>query len=259
MRPFVLAATCAALLASAPAFAQSSPGGSPAAANPASPSASPSTNALPSNTSPASCQPGQVLQANGQPCPSGGSSGSAQAPAVPSPGASPSTTAQAPSTPPPGTSPSTTAQAPATPSPGAPPSTTAQVPQEGTPAVQTAGNFIDKQSDNEYLASNLMGKTIQDTAGDKIGAVKDILFDDQGKMTAFVIGVGGFLGIGEKSIAVAVDVVKPSRDGKGDLMLTASLDKDAINAAPDFMTLDDQKARTPSNVAPPPANPPPNP
>jgi len=94
-----------------------------------------------------------------------------------------------------------------------------------------------------------MGKAVQNASGDKIGSVKDVLFDAQGKMSAVIVGVGGFLGIGEKSVGLAFDMVKPSRDANGNLILTASLDKDAVNSAPDFMTADDLKARGPSGGA----------
>jgi hypothetical protein len=94
-----------------------------------------------------------------------------------------------------------------------------------------------------------MGKSVQNSAGDKIGTVKDILFDDQGKMSAIIIGIGGFLGIGEKSVGISFDMIKPSKDANGNLILTASIDKDAQNSAPDFMTLEDLKARAPSSPA----------
>jgi hypothetical protein len=92
----------------------------------------------------------------------------------------------------------------------------------------------------------MMGKNVQNAAGEKIGTVKDILFDDQGNMTAVIIGFGGFLGIGEKSVGLPFEMVKQSKDANGNLVLTASLDKDAINAAPDFLTLEDARARAPS-------------
>ena len=114
-------------------------------------------------------------------------------------------------------------------------------------AVASATHFVDRQADNQYLASNLMGKGVQNSAGEKIGTVKDILFDEQGKMSAIIIGFGGFLGIGEKSIGIAFDMIKPSKDTNGNLVLIASLDKDAQNSAPDFLTLEDIKARAPSS------------
>ena len=96
-----------------------------------------------------------------------------------------------------------------------------------------------------------MGKSVQNSAGEKIGTVKDLLFDEQGKMTAVVIGFGGFLGIGEKTVAISFDMIKPSKDANGNLMLLAGLDKDAHNSAPDFLTIEDIKVRaTPSSPAP---------
>jgi hypothetical protein len=102
----------------------------------------------------------------------------------------------------------------------------------------------------------MMGKAVQNAAGERIGTVKDLLFDDQGKLHAVIIGFGGFLGIGEKSVGLPFEMVKSSRDANGNLILTASLDKDAINAAPDFMTLEDVKARAvPSSPTGAPARP----
>jgi sporulation protein YlmC with PRC-barrel domain len=115
--------------------------------------------------------------------------------------------------------------------------------------------FIDRQSDNQHLASNFMGKSVQNNAGEKIGTVKDILFDDKGSMTAIIIGFGGFLGIGEKSVGIPFEMVKTSKDANGNLIVVASLDKDAINAAPDFLTLEDVKARAPTAPGASPANP----
>jgi sporulation protein YlmC with PRC-barrel domain len=259
MKQLLLASACAALFASG-AFAQSTPDAQ-------SPSAS-----SPSLTAPSSiCPPGQVLQPNGQPCaasPSSSSSTTAQAPSAtpstsPSSSSSSTTIVQTPPSGPVTTPPSSTAQAPSS-SPSlsaSPPSSTAQAPSASTlpsaPSVtitaSSSQTFIDQQGDNQYLASNIMGKAVVNSAGDKIGSVKDILFDDQGKMTAVIIGVGGFLGIGEKSVAISFDMVKPSKDANGNLILTASLDKDAVNAAPSFMTLEDLKARAPSSNAPSPS------
>ena len=260
MKHLLLAGACALVLASAPAFAQSPPDPvSPGAASPASPSITSPSVTSPSSPSTSSgpCAAGQVLQANGQPC-SPSPSISAQGPASASPGSPPANTAQSNTI---TVTPPSTAQAPASPSLSITPApSTAQapsttvVPKSSTTITATASSgtrFIDRQSDNQLLASNLMGKSVQNSAGDKIGTVKDILFDDQGKMSAFIIGVGGFLGIGEKSVAISFDMIKPSKDKDGNMvLLAASLDKDAINSAPDFITLEDAKARAPSTATP---------
>jgi hypothetical protein len=55
------------------------------------------------------------------------------------------------------------------------------------------------------MASKLIGTTVISTNNESIGDVNDVIMDRQGKAMAVVIGVGGFLGIGEKDVAVAFD------------------------------------------------------
>ena len=62
-------------------------------------------------------------------------------------------------------------------------------------------------SANEYI-----GKTVYSPELDKIGKVKDVIFSENG-VKAVVLGLGGFLGIGEKRVAVAIDSIEPTRDG----------------------------------------------
>ncbi len=66
----------------------------------------------------------------------------------------------------------------------------------------TSGSFIAKQQTGQMLASSLIGTTVVSQGNETIGDVNDILFDRNGQVTAAVIGVGGFLGIGEKDVAV---------------------------------------------------------
>lgn len=50
--------------------------------------------------------------------------------------------------------------------------------------------------------------TVYDPKENKIGEIDDVILDKSGKVTAFVVGVGGFLGIGEKDVIVPFDAVK---------------------------------------------------
>lgn len=92
---------------------------------------------------------------------------------------------------PPTASPTTSA---GTSSGGMPPSTTS--------SSGTSGSFIARQEQGQMLASRLIGTTVVSQKNETIGDVNDILFDRNGQVTAAVIGVGGFLGIGEKDVAV---------------------------------------------------------
>ena len=59
-----------------------------------------------------------------------------------------------------------------------------------------------------WRASKLMGLDVYNEANEKLGDVNELILDKSGKVTAVVIGVGGFLGMGEHDIAVSMDKLK---------------------------------------------------
>jgi sporulation protein YlmC with PRC-barrel domain len=87
-----------------------------------------------------------------------------------------------------------------------------------------------------HLASNLMGESVYNGTGadaQNIGTVKDLVIAQNGMVESLVIGVGGFLGIGEKNVAVSYgDAEQAEQNGKRWLVVNAS--KDQLKALPDF-------------------------
>ena len=82
-------------------------------------------------------------------------------------------------------------------------------------------------------------QSVYDPAKDTIGTVDDVILDDSGRATGLIIGVGGFLGAGEKDIAVAFDAVHAEmKDGAW--YLTLDTTKDALKSAPG-LTFDKEK------------------
>jgi sporulation protein YlmC with PRC-barrel domain len=73
-------------------------------------------------------------------------------------------------------------------------------------------------------------QSVYDPAKDKIGTVDDVILDDNGRAIALIIGVGGFLGAGEKDIAVAFNTVTAELKN-GAWYLTLDTTKDALKAA----------------------------
>jgi sporulation protein YlmC with PRC-barrel domain len=74
-------------------------------------------------------------------------------------------------------------------------------------------------------------RSVYDSSNNKIGEIMDVLLSQDGKVNALIIGVGGFLGMGEKDVAVPFDAVKHTvKDGKTYLTLDST--KDALKAAP---------------------------
>lgn len=74
---------------------------------------------------------------------------------------------------------------------------------------------------------------VYDPQQSKIGSVDDVLVDKSGKITGLVIGVGGFLGAGEKDVIVPFTAVKSEK--KNDRWwLTLDETKDSLKSAPGF-------------------------
>ena len=71
---------------------------------------------------------------------------------------------------------------------------------------------------------------VYDPSENKIGEISDVLVDQDGKISAFIVSVGGFLGMGEKHVAVPFDNVHDTH-GKRDRWLTMNTTKDALKSA----------------------------
>jgi sporulation protein YlmC with PRC-barrel domain len=96
-------------------------------------------------------------------------------------------------------------------------------------------DFVMAQKPDQWLASKFRGTDVLGADGKKIGDVSDILFDKTGKIEAFVVSVGGILGMGAKQVALApsaFDVV-PGENGAAD-KLKVSVSQDALKQAQNF-------------------------
>ena len=87
-----------------------------------------------------------------------------------------------------------------------------------------------------HLASNIIGQTVYSSAGDdaeNIGKVSDIVLTPEGNAEAVVIGVGGFLGLGKKDVAIEYDLMQwTERDGNRWLVVETT--REALEALPTF-------------------------
>ena len=86
------------------------------------------------------------------------------------------------------------------------PAPTAQ--SSSTPRAETPARPEQTQSANEWRSSKVVGLYVYNDANERLGSINDLLMDSSGKVAKAVIGVGGFLGIGESNIAVNFDQLK---------------------------------------------------
>jgi uncharacterized protein YrrD len=81
-----------------------------------------------------------------------------------------------------------------------------------------------------------VGQDVTNASGEKVGDIRDLLFDKSGRITIAVIGVGGFLSLGEKHVAVPFGALTITSGVKGERIVTAPLSRDALTKAPAFST-----------------------
>jgi hypothetical protein len=93
------------------------------------------------------------------------------------------------------------------------------------------------------LARDLIGQTVTAPDNTKIGSISDLVLGKDGKtVEGFVVGVGGFLGIGERNVALKMDQLRITPAADGSIKLTADLKKDDLANAPAFKSRKDIEA-----------------
>jgi sporulation protein YlmC with PRC-barrel domain len=114
-------------------------------------------------------------------------------------------------------------------------------------APASGDKFLTEQQGTEWMASSLIGSSIYNSADENLGDVNDIILNEDGSIHAVDIGVGGFLGIGEKNVAVAFNNLKKSTDQNGKDKFVLDVTKDQLDNAPAFVTLAERQRQ---NAAP---------
>ena len=93
--------------------------------------------------------------------------------------------------------------------------------------------FIPAQGTDQWVFSKFKGTDVLGPDNAHIGNVSDMLFDKNGKIFGLIVGVGGFLGAGEKDVAVPFEAVHPTmKDKKWWLVMNTT--KDTLKSAPGF-------------------------
>lgn len=70
------------------------------------------------------------------------------------------------------------------------------------------GPFVTVPMTGAWRVSNLEGKNVEDANGESIGDISDVLVNEKGEVIAVLVGVGGFLGIGQKDVAVSMSALE---------------------------------------------------
>jgi sporulation protein YlmC with PRC-barrel domain len=79
-------------------------------------------------------------------------------------------------------------------------------------APATASDSANTSFNGNWRTSKVVGLNVYNEANESLGSINDLLTDKEGNIKAVVIGVGGFLGVGERLIAVPYDKIKFSNE-----------------------------------------------
>jgi hypothetical protein len=124
-------------------------------------------------------------------------------------------------------------------------STTTTTSPPTLPVETTANHLLPGQ----LRATQMTGAAVQDTQGQNIGSIKDIILDSEGRVAAVVLNVSGTLGMGGRYVAVGLNDLKiVDTDGKP--RFTVELLKEQLKTAQTY-DLNEAK-RTGTSTAPPP-------
>jgi hypothetical protein len=101
-----------------------------------------------------------------------------------------------------------------------------------TTAVWAAPNL----ADNLYRGSQLIGAQVDNPQGESLGDIKDVVFDNSGRIQYAVLAFGGFMGMGEKYFAVPWEALQPAAGQKPADRdhYVLSIDRERLKQAPGF-------------------------
>jgi sporulation protein YlmC with PRC-barrel domain len=124
--------------------------------------------------------------------------------------------------------------------PDAMPQTEAATP-EATPSDRI--DYMAQQQSGEWLASKLIGTKVESSGGDKLGDINDVIVGKSGDVIGAVIGVGGFLCLGEKNVAIPFEIVSTTMKNDKEAVIVLNVTREELEAAPDFADLNGQPIR----------------
>ncbi len=124
----------------------------------------------------------------------------------------------------------------------------AQDNNEAATAEQMTELFLLEQGQSE-LATEIIGHSVYSSEAEDaevIGDINDLVIAEDGTVAAVVIGVGGFLGVGEKDVAVSYDSIRWAQDENGDQFAVLEANREILENAPEFTREEAETAMAPA-------------
>ena len=101
--------------------------------------------------------------------------------------------------------------------------------------------YTDAWVPTHWRSSEAIGQGVFNRSGERIGEIDELLIDGSGRVLAAVVGVGGFLGLGERKVAVSFRSFAMTRDDSGKPRLVVDLTTATLKNAPEYKPADPAK------------------
>jgi sporulation protein YlmC with PRC-barrel domain len=139
---------------------------------------------------------------------------------------------------------------PAATEPATPPAATAPSMTEKKPMTEKATGdlqFSSTLSSDQMSVNRLIGMSVYNAGDEDLGDVNDVIVDKTGNPSVAVIGVGGFLGIGEKNVGVPFERLQFAMNKDNTQIARLDVPRESLESAPNFVYSDepDRTAATP--------------
>lgn len=109
--------------------------------------------------------------------------------------------------------------------------------------TSTEATYLTETPEGSFHSDALVGNQVKSSVEDDedIGTITDLIIDEQGQINAVVVGVSGFLGMGEKKVAIEWDSLELTKaeDGK-DYVIIVSASEDALKEAENYSRDEDE-------------------
>ena len=127
-----------------------------------------------------------------------------------------------------------------------------------------AFEYVTQQQPTDWTAHALIGRTVMNEGGQTLGEINNVILNEKGKVVAVTVGVGGFLGLGEKDVGVPFDALKfrdedamekkadnddaddvdeTAEEAHDDMVIVIDATKEQLEAAPSFVWLGEKREK----------------
>lgn len=106
-----------------------------------------------------------------------------------------------------------------------------------TATTTMEATYLTSQPEGTFHADSLMGNDVKSSVEDDedIGTISDLIINEDGQIQAVVVGVGGFLGMGEKDIAIEWDSLELTKDHDDEeYVIRVNASQDALEEAEEY-------------------------